>query len=228
MWCLGYFTLPVGQYLDGADKNICIFPDVVAKVLHTAHPEGPYQLYQCSTDGTLAENIIPIERVLCPILLATPRVYLDTSAVSYLSQEDSPKSMAATHKFWESAKQGKLSLYLSDITLEELYRCPEPKRTILFDFLRQVPYTQITAMDCPGIDAIVKRIKGLGIFPKRSDADVLHVAVSIYAQVDVIASWNFKHLSNKSTVDGIRSLIIGKSNSHMDILTPEKIVEVYL
>lgn len=228
MWCLGYFTLPVEQNPDSADKNICIFPDVVAKVLHTAHPEGPYQLYQCNTDGSSVECILPIARVLCPVLLTTPRVYLDTSAVSYLSQNDSPESMTATHKFWEAAKQGKLSLYLSDITLEELYRCPEPKRAVLFDFLRQVPYTQITALDCPGIDDIIQSIKGLGIFPKRSDADVLHVAVSIYAQVDVIASWNFKHLSNKSTVDGIRSLIVGKSNSHMDILTPEKIMEVYL
>lgn len=228
MWGLGYFTLPVGQDPETASKNICIFPGIPDKVLPFANPEAPYQLYQCSTDGISAENITPICRVLRPILLTTPRVYLDTSAVSYLSQEDSPEYTAVTRKFWEAAKDGKLSLYLSDVTLEELYRCPEPKRTTLFDFLQQVPYTQITAMECPGIGDIVQSIRDLGIFPKRSDADVLHVAVALYAQVDIIASWNFKHLTNRSTVEGVRSLTVGKYNSHIDILTPGKIMEVYL
>ena len=229
MFVTGYFTLPVGQKPEEAAPNICVFPDKVQRSLQSSDPCGAYQLYRCDTpDGVIAENVVPVCRVQKPLLLYTPRVYLDTSAISYLSQEDSPKEMEITQRFWDAAKEMSFLIQLSDITLGELYRCPEPKRSQLFDFLQQVHYNRFEAYACPGVDDIVKRIVDLGIFPKRSGADILHVAVALYAQSDVIASWDVKHLANRDTVERIRSLVIGQYNSHVDILTPEKIMEVYL
>ena len=57
------------------------------------------------------------------------KVYLDTSVVSHLLQEDVLEKMSDTRQLWEMFKAGKNDVYLSTVTLEEVADCPEPKRS---------------------------------------------------------------------------------------------------
>ena len=57
------------------------------------------------------------------------KVYLDTSVISHLLQEDVPEKMSDTRKLWEMFKAGKYDVYLSTVTLREIEECPEPKQT---------------------------------------------------------------------------------------------------
>ena len=57
------------------------------------------------------------------------KVYLDTSVISHLMQEDVPEKMADTLKLWDMFKDGKYDVYLSTVTLEEVSDCPEPLGT---------------------------------------------------------------------------------------------------
>lgn len=226
---MGHFTLPVGQDPEDVyNVDICIFREKVGSVLATADKDGAYMLYQCVDDNGMPSNIVPICRVRKPLLLGLPAVYLDTSAVSYIQQEDAADKMAATLKFWEAAKDYKFMLYLSDVTLEELLRCPEPKRTTMFDFLKRVSYATIQTTGHDGINRLGNEIREMGILPQRSGADIIHIAAAIYARCDVIASWNFKHLVNPSTVKGARTVALENCCGSIDILTPERILEVYL
>ena len=88
-------------------------------------------------------------------MLAPLKVYFYTSAISYLQQDDSEEKTTITRAFWEAAKSKQFQVYLSDITLEELSRCPEPKRSTLFDFLQEVPYTEVTPSRGVGLDELV-------------------------------------------------------------------------
>ena len=40
------------------------------------------------------------------------RIYLDTSVISYLRQEDAPTEMCDTLEFWEMLKLGKYDVYI--------------------------------------------------------------------------------------------------------------------
>lgn len=55
------------------------------------------------------------------------KVYLNTSVISHLLQEEVPDKMADTRKLWEMFKDGKYDVYLSTVTLEEVADCPVPK-----------------------------------------------------------------------------------------------------
>lgn len=225
---LAYFTLPIGHPVEGTEKLIPADSERVYDVLSFSDPDGPYQLYQCiDLDGSPI-NVTPVCRVHKPLLSTLPKVYLDTSAVSYLQQDDSVEKTNITRKFWEAAKAHKFFLYLSDVTLEELLRCPEPKRGALFDFLREVTYTKIVSTECVGFEDIAKAISDIGVLPKRSVADISHIAAAIHARCDVIASWNFKHMSNRKTVNGVRTVALQNNCGSIDIMTPEQIMEVYL
>ena len=55
------------------------------------------------------------------------KIYLDTSVVSYLLQDDVPEKMEITNRLWELFEEGKYELYLSNVTMKEISKCPEPK-----------------------------------------------------------------------------------------------------
>ena len=69
------------------------------------------------------------------------KVYLDTSVISHLLQEDVPEKMAETLKLWEMFRCRKYDVYLSTVTLEEVSDCAEPKRSQMYKFLSQIDYT---------------------------------------------------------------------------------------
>ena len=71
------------------------------------------------------------------------KVYLDTSVISHLLQEDVPEKMADTRKLCEMFKNKKYEVYLSTIVLKEIQKCPEPKRTQLIDYLNEIEFTTL-------------------------------------------------------------------------------------
>lgn len=70
-------------------------------------------------------------------------VYLDTSVVSYLHQEDAPEKMQDTLSLWELFKEGIYEVYLSDIVFREIDRCNDEKLNILLDYLEQIEYHEL-------------------------------------------------------------------------------------
>ena len=53
------------------------------------------------------------------------KIYLDTSVVSYLQQEDVPDRMAETLKLWKKFMTGCYDIYLSSMTTYEIDNCSE-------------------------------------------------------------------------------------------------------
>ncbi len=71
------------------------------------------------------------------------KVYLDTSVVSYLYQDDAPEKMQDTLSVWELFRQGVYEVYVSDIVFREIDRCSEEKLNILLDYLDQIEYHEV-------------------------------------------------------------------------------------
>lgn len=94
------------------------------------------------------------------------KVYLDTSVISHLLQEDVPEKMADTRKLWEMFKAGKYDVYLSTVTLREIQKCSEPKKTQLIDRLNEIQFTTLDITD--DIVAMAEKIIDMGILTQRS------------------------------------------------------------
>lgn len=60
------------------------------------------------------------------------KVYLDTSVISHLMQEDAPEKMADTLLLWEMFRNGEYDVYLSTVTLKEIaYENSQTKACLL-------------------------------------------------------------------------------------------------
>ena len=93
------------------------------------------------------------------------KIYLDTSVVSYLLQEDVPDKMEITNRLWELFKQGQFEIYLSNVTMEGISMCPEPKRSQLIRRLDDVEYTLVEVSYSAG--DITEQLLDMKILPPK-------------------------------------------------------------
>lgn len=151
------------------------------------------------------------------------KVYLDTSVISHLLQEDVPEKMADTRQLWKMFMAGKYDVYLSTVTLEEVADCPEPKRTELRKFLEQIQYTVLDITD--EMEIVAQKIIDMGILTNKSYDDCQHIAAAVVEECNCIISWNFKHIVNIKTIHGIRAITNLTGYKPIDILSPTVLLE---
>lgn len=133
------------------------------------------------------------------------RLYLDTSVISYLDQQDAPEQMAETHLLWEQIKARRFDVVISDVTEAEILRCEESKRDILNGYLNEIDYVTVE-IDDETFKVASRRFVDLGILRQKSFADCQHIAAAITSGCDVIVSWNFKHIVNHDTMMGVKAV----------------------
>ncbi len=151
------------------------------------------------------------------------KIYLDTSVISYLHQEDTPERMAETLKLWRQFEAGRFDVFLSRITLEELERCPEPKRGLLYDYLNKIQYFLLEVSE--ETLSLAQKIVDMGILTQKSFDDCQHIAVAMVYGCDCIVSWNFKHIVNIRTIRGIRAVSDLEGYKGIEIVAPAVLLE---
>ncbi|MCM1568822.1 MAG: PIN domain-containing protein [Roseburia sp.] len=151
------------------------------------------------------------------------KVYLDTSVISYLLQEDAPEKMADTRKLWEMFKDGKYDVYLSTVTLREIQKCYEPKKTKLIDCLNEIQFTTLDITD--DVLSMAEKIIDMGILTQRSFDDCQHIGAAVMNECDCIISWNFKHIVNVKTIRGVRAITNLEGYKMIEIWNPSVLLE---
>lgn len=143
------------------------------------------------------------------------KVYLDTSVISYLDQQDAPEQMKETREVWERIKAGQYDVFISDVVLRELADCKdEAKRDLLIGHLAEIKYNLITVDD--DIAKLAEKIVIKGVLKQKNIDDCQHIAAAILSDCDIIVSWNFKHIVNVKTIRGIK--VITTVEGYKDLL----------
>lgn len=151
------------------------------------------------------------------------KVYLDTSVISYLKQEDAPEKMESTIRLWDLFKTGEYELYVSTVTLQEISDCPEPKRSLLYQYLSQIDYNIIDIKKI--VSDTAQQLIDMKILTSKSYDDCQHIAAAVECGCDCIVSWNFKHIVNIKTIRGVRAITNLKGYKPIEILNPSVLLE---
>ena len=146
------------------------------------------------------------------------KVYLDTSVISYLQQEDTPERMKDTLALWKQFEAEKYDICLSQVTLDEVGECREPKRTVLYEYLSKISYTKLEITD--EVLKVANQIIAMGILTPKSFDDCQHIATAVVQGCDCIISCNFKHIVNIKTIKGVRAITHLESYKDIDIMNP--------
>jgi predicted nucleic acid-binding protein len=156
-------------------------------------------------------------------MIRKQRLYLDTSVISYLDQQDSPEKMEITHKFWEKVHNDDYDVVISEVVDEELAGCEENKRDVLIKYLNEIRHRKIIIGETE--KDIAECIIENGILTReKSYSDCLHIAAAITSGCNTILSWNFKHIVNPRTIDGIKIVSIKSGYPEISIYSPESFI----
>ena len=107
---------------------------------------------------------------------------------------------------------------ISAVTKRELDVCAEPKRTTLLKYLEQINYSLVPLDE--QMLTIADKVVELGILRDKSIDDCQHIAAAIVSGCDVIVSWNFKHIVNHKTIQGVKAVTAITGYPEILIYTP--------
>ena len=151
------------------------------------------------------------------------KIYLDTSAISHLHQPDAPDKMKDTHALWAEISEGTYHAVISEVTTKELMNAPEPKRAIITDYLAETAFEILPITE--EAEELAQEIIRRGILSPKSLDDCTHIAVAILHNCDIIVSWNFKHLVNVRTINGVREIVVSRYYKPIDIYAPSMLLK---
>jgi len=125
-----------------------------------------------------------------------PRVYIDTSIVgAYYGHE----FRSITRLFFRRLEEGELIFVLSDLLQSELESAPREVREHLDrypeDCFERVKLTKEAIQ-------LADRYIAEKVVGETSLRDCRHIALATVAKVDVLASWNFRHIVNWDRIKG--------------------------
>jgi len=123
------------------------------------------------------------------------KVYLDTSVPSRYYDDKRPEEQRITRLWWKNELPG-FEAVISEVTSKELEATPdEEKQKKLLGLVKEIPVVDVT----DEAEVLSKKYMEANVIPGEYEDDALHIAVATVNNVDVLVSWNFRHLVNEGT-----------------------------
>ncbi len=72
---------------------------------------------------------------------------------------------------------------------------------------------------------MAEEINKQNILPPKSENDRRHIAAAIFSGCNIIVSWNFHHMVNVKTIDGVRMVCFANNTAPIDIYSPAVLLE---
>jgi len=154
-----------------------------------------------------------------------PKVYLETSVISYLASRPSRDLIMAAHQqitqeWWEK-RRSKFELLVSQLVLQEASggdKSAAERRTEFVKDLAQVQTTDAVIM-------LAQKLLQVSALPMSEFADAVHVALAAVHGVDYLVTWNLKHIAKAATRHRIESACRESGFEPPIICTPEELME---
>ncbi|RYY29745.1 MAG: PIN domain-containing protein [Sphingobacteriaceae bacterium] len=147
------------------------------------------------------------------------RIYIDTSVVGgYYDDEFSD----ATVKLFERFENNEIIFVVSDLLDLELINAPKRVKEHLLKYVAEkFERVELTEEAIQLADKYVSE-KVVG---KTSIEDCRHIALATINKVDVVASWNFKHIVNLDRIKGYNSVNLRLGYTIIEIRSPKDLVK---
>lgn len=135
-----------------------------------------------------------------------------------------PQKKCKIHfQFWQEVKHGLYTVVISDLTIAELTKCPDPKRTLLFQHLNNINYEDVD--ETPETLALAEEYLKHKVLNSKSRDDCRHIAIATIVGCKYIVSWNFKHFVNIKTINKVQAVNKILNYNEISIVPPSMMLE---
>lgn len=155
-----------------------------------------------------------------------PRVYVETSVVSYLTGRLSPDSRVSvdqldTRDWWRDARE-RFELVASPVVIDEAgmgdARAARDRLAALesLAIIRPSDASQVLG----------QRLIDAHALPANAALDATHIAIAVVNGVEYLATWNFRHIANPANMSRIDQVCRDAGFRPSTICSPRQLLEV--
>ena len=153
-----------------------------------------------------------------------PRVYLETTVISYLVGRPSSDAMLAswqqiTQQLWENHTD-RFAFVISPIVLAEVSQGNPEAAQRRLEVLSHLTVLEIL----PEADILTQKLLDAGAVPKNFRSDAEHIAIATIHKVEYLASWNQKHIVNVNKREHINQVCQEAGFKPTTICTPTDLI----
>lgn len=154
-----------------------------------------------------------------------PRVYLETSIVSYLTAQPSRDIVTAarqqiTREWWQTRREG-FDLLVSQFVISEAGGGDASAARLRLAALDGIPELELSET----VPLLAEELIRKGSLPSKAALDALHVAAAVSGGVDYLLTWNFRHIANAAMRTRIETVCRDLGYEPCIICTPEELLE---
>jgi predicted nucleic acid-binding protein len=146
------------------------------------------------------------------------RIYIDTSVVGGFFDSE---FKATTQRLFQQLEKNEVTFVVSDLLELELIGAPEKVRELLYKY--QPSCFERIRLSKEAIELADKYIAEK-VVGKTSLEDCRHIALATIQKVDVLASWNFKHIVNLTRIKGYNSVNLRNGYQMLEIRSPKDLL----
>jgi predicted nucleic acid-binding protein len=146
------------------------------------------------------------------------KIYIDTSVIGgYFDPEFENESKALFKKFQEK----EFDLIISDLTQSELTRAPKNVKDLINNLDLHPEIVSIS----PEAITLAQEYINENVVGQTSMDDCLHIALATINKIDILVSWNFKHIVNIRRIRGYNAINILNGYPTLEIRSPKDIID---
>jgi predicted nucleic acid-binding protein len=154
-----------------------------------------------------------------------PKIYIETTVVSYLTSRDSPTPLIAgrqqiTREWWET-RRDLFDLTVSEIVVQEAADGDTEAAKKRLAMLEGIPSLLLS----PEVLTLAEALVSSGPIPREWIEDAFHIAIAAVNGVDYLVTWNCKHIANAKLRHDIERIVENYGYACPIICTPEELME---
>ena len=154
-----------------------------------------------------------------------PRVYVETTVVSYLVARPSYDVMIAsrqqaTQQLWTEYAD-RFEFMISDIVLNEVSRGDIIAAQHRLEMLAGLPVLDVSSESIMLEESLID----VGAVPQRSRPDAQHIAIATVNSIEYLISWNYKHIVNETKRNLINDVCHAAGFQPTTLCTPIELIE---
>ena len=154
-----------------------------------------------------------------------PKVYVETTVVSYLIASPSRDVIVAAHQqitdeWWRTRRQS-FDLFASQLVLREARAGDIDMAQRRLAALEDAALLEMTEEAL----ALAERLITHGPVPRKTAEDAVHIALAVVNGLDYLVTWNCKHIANAKMRDRIDQVCRALGYELIIICTPEELLE---
>jgi hypothetical protein len=156
------------------------------------------------------------------------RIYIESTIASYVVARPARDLLQAARqqltKDWWDLRRARHELFTSQVVLDEIASGETAMAQKRLKTMSQIKLLDLTVE----ANALAKDILASGLLPINADRDAAHIALATVHEMDILLSWNCRHIANAAIQASLRRLVENSGFALPVLCTPEELTgELY-